>query len=117
LTGDYHLQFLDIVQVKGRQTPTRIYEVYDHLDADTIRRKKAMGPILDEAFACYRQGDFESALSIYDAIRERTEQWGRTGRPLLATLKFYRDRCRDLLSRQRSGKLDGWVGVYDFTVK
>jgi hypothetical protein len=91
--------------------------VYDHLDADTIRHKQAIGPDLDEAFACYQQGDFESAQSIYDTIRERAEQWGRPGQPLLDTLAFYRGRCRNLLARQKSGTLDGWDGIYDFSVK
>ncbi|MEW6076384.1 MAG: adenylate/guanylate cyclase domain-containing protein [Thermodesulfobacteriota bacterium] len=117
LSGNYRLQFLDMVQVKGRQAPTRIYEVYDHLDAEALRLKQAVGPDLDKAFACYQRGDFESALSIYDAIRKRAEMGGRTGRPLRLPLKFYRDRCRELLARRESGGLDRWTGIYDFTIK
>jgi class 3 adenylate cyclase len=117
LAGDYHLQLLDIVQVKGRQTPTRIYEAYDHLDEDTIGRKQEAGPDLEAAFACYQQGDFEAALSIYADIRSKMEHRGGAGRPLTVPLAFYRDRCRNLLERQKSGSLDGWNGVYDFTIK
>lgn len=117
LAGRYHIQLLDIVQVKGRQAPTRIYEVYDHLDGDTIAGKQEIAPELEAAFDSYQRGDFTRALAIYSAVQSKTATWGKRGLPLLTTLSFYSDRCRNLLKLQQAGRLKGWQGVYDFTLK
>ena len=117
LTGQYRILFLDVVLVRGKQSPTRIYEVCDWLDDDCIRRKEELSGDLEAAYASYQSGDFETALSVYAAIRKYAGRCGPAGRPLLGTLTFYRDRCRDLLQRRRSGSLNGWNGVYDFTAR
>lgn len=117
LAGKYHVRFLDVVQVKGRQEPTRIYEVYDHLDENAICRKQKIDRDLKSAFECYRQGDFNEALMIYAAIQSRAAAWGKGGLSLLPALDFYSRRCRHLLQQQQAGRLKGWTGVYDFTLK
>ncbi len=117
LTGNYQIQFLDVVQVKGSQRPTRIYEVYDHLDGNSISRKQKIGPDLEIAFGCYQEGDFRQALMIYSAVQSKAAAWGKNGLALMSTLAFYSDRCRHLLRQQQAGRLRGWKGVYDFTIK
>lgn len=89
---------LDTVRVKGKEQPTRIFEV---LDPD--RRDAAMSAALDayaRGLARYRRGDWESACGLLEeALRHRPEDG--PARALLA-------RCREW---QGMPPPEGWTGV------
>ncbi|HKL86328.1 MAG TPA: adenylate/guanylate cyclase domain-containing protein [Treponemataceae bacterium] len=110
LKEEYQIRFIDNVLVKGRECPTKLYEVFDFNNADTIELKRRNQLRLTEAFYAYSIGDFISALSLYIPLYEK---YGDKD-PLLG---FYVRRCQELLALQQLDKLKTWNGIYQFTDK
>jgi len=106
-----------VVQVKGRREPTRIYEVYDHLDKAAVRRKQAIAESLDYAFGLYQQGHFAGALDAYSELTRQLSGNGGSRAEIAGLVDFYRERCRRLLREKVEGKLGGWDGIYYFSIK
>jgi adenylate cyclase len=68
---------VDLVRVKGKQHPIRVYAPVLQSDAQTTNQNAAfeLSNITAEAFSCYLEGDWSQALQIYqrlpnDPIRE-----------------------------------------------
>lgn len=110
LGREYRIRFIDNVLVKGRDTPTKLYEIFDYDSPEITRIKLANRERLEEAFAAYAEGDFESAIRIYVPLNE---QFGKKD-PLL---EFYAQRSRELRALQQLGKLGPWNGTWHFTDK
>ncbi|MDY6905934.1 MAG: adenylate/guanylate cyclase domain-containing protein [Thermodesulfobacteriota bacterium] len=118
LKDNYHIQFLDIVQVKGRESPVKIYEVYDYLDDAAIGEKQAISSKMDMAFSHYQQGDFDTAAGIYLDLKLKIMSTDNNDlKGTIDTIDFFLSRCNDLLRRQEKGRLETWGGVYSFAVK
>lgn len=64
----YALRYVDRVQVKGRSTPTDLYEVLDGLSAAERERKLATADTLAEALARFQSGDLVGAASALDDL-------------------------------------------------
>jgi len=72
----YQLRFVDRVQVKGRSTPTELYEVLDGLPAPERDRKQAAAEPLVQALAQLLEGDLAAAGAGLDALAAADPQDG-----------------------------------------
>ncbi len=92
---------LDLIRVKGRQEPVRIYELQGRLDS--IPAKLAA---LNEAFAqalqAYRQGDFSVALALFENLKKDPPS------------QTFAQRCRDFIKNPPPAD---WGGVWTFEEK
>ena len=95
---------LDLIQVKGRQQPTRIFELLaerpaaDELAEHILRFEKAL--------AMYRDQQFGKALDEFTALGDTDE----SDQPI----RMYIDRCRSLIETPPP---KNWDGVYVMTSK
>lgn len=110
LKHEYKIRFIDNVLVKGRETATKLYEVFDFNTSDLIDLKRRNQIRLTEAFEAYSTGDFTTALTMYIQLYEKHGDKD----PLLG---FYVRRCQELLALQQLNKLKNWNGIYQFTDK
>ena len=119
--GQQHeLRMLDVVLVKGRLSPIRIYELYRQ-DPDWVKEiKRANQMEMDRAFELYKDGAVEEACVIYDKLIDRVgahrylEQFCAD-----PVLDFYRDRCINLKEQFDAGFLTRgeWDGIHVFHEK
>ncbi|NWF56562.1 MAG: CHASE2 domain-containing protein [Syntrophaceae bacterium] len=96
---------LDLLQVKGKQLPVRIYELMakkDDLDADRIRVRALFAEGLD----LYRKQEFDLAAARFNQVLELAPDDG-------PSKTFFR-RCR---SYKENPPGPGWDGVYRLTTK
>ena len=62
LTPDrFHMRILDVVQVKGKEKPVKVYEVYAGKDAAINPEEEEYYRIYNDAFEAYLSKDFNSA--------------------------------------------------------
>jgi adenylate cyclase len=105
--GDQAQQFawreLDLVRVKGKQTPVRIYELVGlraALDAGT----EAELAQFTQALSHYRRRQWDAALDILRALSDASPR---------ALYQLYSDRIAEL----RDTVSEDWDGVYAFSTK
>jgi len=102
----YHIRLLDKVQVKGRESPIMIYEVFD-ADADFLKEKKLETL---EAFAqgqqMYFHQDFRQAMICFEDILRIS--------PDDHAARFYLSRSQHFL---KNGVPQDWQGIERRTVK
>ena len=95
---------LDLIQVKGRQRPTRIFELLgegplEPAAADRVAR-------FESALSAYRDRDFEAAMAAFLELAEAD--------PPDPPTRIYVDRCRQLLETPPP---EHWDGVFVMTSK
>ena len=96
----YALRSLGLVQVKGRQKPISLYEIFD-ADPDEVRRmKRATLADYQAGLKAYQLGQFEQAVACFERVLDRAPQ---DHPPAL-----YLERARRY---QAQGAPPGWEGV------
>lgn len=104
--GKYHLRPLGKVQVKGREKPITLFEVFD-ADPDDLRELKLATRIdYEHALKVYAAGHFSDALTLFEKVVQQN--------PADKTSAYYIERCVYYLAH---GTPEMWDGVEVMTSK
>lgn len=99
---DYLIWELDMVTVKGKAKPVRIYS----LTAGTSDALQKQLDLYNQALELYRARQFEKALALFSEIINGSEMRG--------LYALYSDRCRQFM---QTPPPDDWNGVFIHTTK
>lgn len=97
---------LDIIRVKGKQVPIRIYELLGRDDQDVAEELMQALPLFDQGLRAYRAGAFEAAETHFAAVHEIVPDDGPTN--------LFIQRCRAFGETPPPA---GWNGVFEMTTK
>jgi adenylate cyclase len=101
----YRMRYLGQAQVKGRQVPLALYEVYEGLPADMVARRDASKGDFERGVACFSQGRFDAAQQAFDAVLELD--------PDDKTARYYLERCYEWTERSLPVDWDGALVMAD----
>ncbi len=83
--AEYHIRFLDMVQVKGKQVSVSLYEVFS-ADPPYLRdRKERSRPMLEQGVALYLDRNLDAAHTIFVSLQGEY--------PEDSLIRLYVDRC------------------------
>jgi two-component system sensor histidine kinase ChiS len=66
--SEYHLRYLGLVLVKGKQDPLRIYECFDGNPPDILEKKRECQDLFRTGLEQYFAKDFTGAASTFQQI-------------------------------------------------
>ncbi|MCF8092808.1 MAG: adenylate/guanylate cyclase domain-containing protein [Desulfotignum sp.] len=95
---------LDMVQVKGRQAPVRIFELLGR--GASTADAHAYVENFEQGLLCYRQQSFETAINLF----EKTLLLKPADRPS----QLFIQRCQHLMAKPKN---ENWDGTWTFTQK
>jgi adenylate cyclase len=95
---------IDLIQVKGRQEPTRIYELLAESSAPAEQLERIAQ--FDSAITLYRKQRFQEALDQFSELADVD--------PNDQPTRIYIERCRTLI---QTPPTSAWDGVYVMTSK
>ena len=98
----YVIQLLDIVRVKGKHEPVKIYEVI--ASGHISQEKKLELDEYDKAHTLYMEAEFKKAKMIFLELFAKYEKH---------LYNLYAQRCDQLLD----SNLENFDGVFEFTSK
>lgn len=102
LLGSYVTQLLDIVKVKGKHEPVKIYEV---LSLGEATQKQIDELILyEQAHTLYMKAEFIAAMELFDSLYARYNKY---------LYDMYAKRCKHLIDEN----IDEFDGIFEFTTK
>ncbi len=95
---------VDLVQVKGRHKPVRIYWplALPGDDAETLAQARILAQSITDAFECYLHQDWEKAHDAYESLGE------------LPLARIFRSRCVEYMKQPPP---PDWDGVFTLTSK
>lgn len=96
----FRIRFIDRVQLRGKTSPTNLYEVFDGDEQEIAAAKEATLGLYEEGLARYQAGDFKAARERFCAVTESN--------PSDLVAQMYVDRAT---SRIENGIPDDWNGV------
>ena len=109
------MRFIDFTYVKGKNTPIKVYEVYDY-EPDPIKEMKIkIQSFFEEAFEAYLDGNFKEAFRLYRKLIKEVGGHryikGVCADPVLHVLS---NRCELLAQKTEKGtfNIEEWDGVY-----
>ena len=94
LTEEFLTRTLDVVVVKGKKEPVRIYELMEDTEENRLKAKE-----FNEAIEEYFRGNFESAMVMFEELSIRFGD---------KTSAVFLKRCSELMANPP----DDWRGVY-----
>ena len=94
LTEEFLTRTLDVVVVKGKKEPVRIYELMEDTEENRLKAKE-----FNEAIEEYFKGNFESAMVMFEELSIRFGD---------KTSAVFLKRCSELMANPP----DDWKGVY-----
>jgi len=102
LQEEYVMQLLDIVRVKGKHEPVKIYEVLSHGTASSDKLLEFQ--LYESAHELYMKADFSKAKQMFDVLENSYHKH---------IYMLYSQRCEHLLEES----VKDFDGVFEFTSK
>ena len=99
LRGKLTARELDLIRVKGKTKPVKIYEVLGR--AEEHAQYRDLLERFHEALEAYRQGRWKTAIGLFEELQRNYDQDGPS--------QLLIERCHELVGRPRE---DAWDGVY-----
>jgi adenylate cyclase len=106
LKGTYRMRDIDLVIVKGKTTPVRVFELLDYHTEKTFPNLVDVINYFNEAVQEYRSGNWNKAISRFEQVLKQNPK------DLLS--ETYIDRCKML---SESPPEEEWDGVWVMTSK
>lgn len=97
---EFHIRFLDRVQVKGRENPVSVFEICDGEPENLIALKMKTKPEFAEGQSYYFAGEFSNSADCFRKVLQI--------HPGDTAAKLYLDRSEQFMAR---GAPEGWRGV------
>lgn len=118
LVNKYESRFLDMITVKGKEDPVKIFDIFDHEPEYIREAKNKMKDDFTKAFQFYKNGDFDKAILIYQEIQKKCSNSVEACFTDPAT-RFYIRRCKELKLKIAKGIIEPnqWFGLYQFNDK
>lgn len=109
LQGSYMIKELDMVRVKGKTEPVKIYEVLDYYTeyGHSEARIKEEIELFNKGVHLYRNGQFKEAIDVFEEIEKREDKCN------LKTNHLYIERCEHYIQEP---PID-FDGVFTHTTK
>jgi len=104
LTKEYIIQLLDIVKVKGKHKPVRIYEVLAEGKLEDNQEKYEELALYKQAHDAYMEAKFEEALELFNMLYKRYDKY---------LYQLYAQRSSHLLEQN----IKDFDGVFEFKTK
>jgi adenylate cyclase len=102
LRGTYRMRDIDLVVVKGKSQPVRVFELLDYHDADSFPNLSDVLGHFADGMADYRAGHWDRAIARFENCLRLN--------PGDALSKTYVGRCETLRATPPAGEWDGiWV--------
>lgn len=99
---DFSYRYLDIIQVKGKDVPVKIYELRAYKENESKQDMQLLS-LFEQALDKYCNKDFQWALEIFESLSDTD-----------ATSAIYMDRCRQYIQNPPD---EDWNGVWRMTEK
>jgi adenylate cyclase len=99
LRGTYRVRDIDLVVVKGKTQPVRVFEILDYHDAKTFPNLMDVVSHFGEAIAAYRAADWDKAITRFEKCLALNPGDGLS--------RTYIDRCAILRAEPPVGEWDG----------
>lgn len=106
LTEDYIIRDLDMVRVKGKKEPIKIYEVHLNKFKGNKDLKEEL-ELFHEALYLYRDSKFKEALELFEKLDKKENLIN------FKVAKLYVDRCKEY----EDNPPEDFDGVYTYTTK
>ncbi len=101
----YKMRYLGKVQVKGRQTPLALYEIFEGLPDEVVACKEASRADFERGIALYTQGQFVEAQQAFNAVLQVD--------PGDKTARYYLERCAEWAGQSAPANWNGAVVMTD----
>ncbi len=99
LKGTYRTRDIDLVVVKGKTQPVRVFEMLDYHDAQTFPNVGEVVNYFGDAITSYRAAEWDKAISRFEKCLQLS--------PADTLSQTYIDRCRILQAEPPEGVWDG----------
>jgi len=100
--GTYRMRDIDLVVVKGKTAPVRVFELLDYHDAQTFPAMRDVLGHFDDGIIAYRGARWEEAITRFEKCLSLNPGDGLS--------RTYVERCRILQATPPHGEWDGvWV--------
>jgi adenylate cyclase len=99
LRGTYRVRDIDLVVVKGKTQPVRVFEILDYHDAKTFPNLMDVVSHFGEAIAAYRAADWDKAIARFEKCLALNPGDGLS--------RTYIERCGILRAEPPVGEWDG----------
>jgi adenylate cyclase len=106
IDGAFRLREIDMVRVKGREQPARIYELLEEAGAPAAADRQALLQAYAAGLAAYRRQDWPAALKAFGHCLERVPGDG-PARTMIARCRIY----------QKTPPPEAWDGVFEMLTK
>jgi len=102
LSKEYVMQLLDIVRVKGKHEPVKIYEILSIGLAS--KEKQSELEQYNKAHQEYMNANFSKAKNLFELLFNKYDKY---------LYKLYQERCEHLITQD----IENFDGVFEFTTK